>query len=160
MKSTFSNSRFATLYLWATKAKYTMGIFFAFCVFIYLLLGIVAVPKTVTLDFWTSVEMMFACFFVGVAQQLLLPIDKLSRLRCIGWMLASGGIMLTFSLVFRWFAAFPVWCLLLFTLFFVLGMGAMLVSYYLELHQETRKLNHQLEQFQKGKHHNIPKGGV
>lgn len=151
MPEKFSNSHFAFFYLWSTKAKYTMGIFFCFYVLVYLFFGLVAVPQPILLDFWTCVEMMFACFFIGVAQQLILPVEKLSRLRSLLWMLVSGGITLAFSLVFRWFNGFPLWCPLVFTAMFLIGMGAMLISYYLELSYETRKLNHQLEQFQKGK---------
>lgn len=151
MRHTFHNSKFAHFYLWATKAKYTMGLFFAFYVILYLFLGLIAVPKDIQLDFWTAFEMMFACFFIGVAQQVILPVEKLSRGRCLLWMAAGALITLAFSLIFQWFVLFPLWCFVVFVAMFVLGTGAMLISYYLELYQETRKLNKQLEQFQKNR---------
>lgn len=157
MPEKLKNSRLAFLYLWITRAKYTMGIFFAFFAILYLFFGLVAVPQPVTMDFATCVEMMIACFLIGVAQQALAPVEKLSKIRCTLWVLCSGVISLIFVLVFGWFAEFPLWCAILFVAMFVLGAMFLLVSYYLELHYETRKLNEQLEWFQGSTGKTFPK---
>lgn len=143
------NSGFARLYLWTAKAKYTMGIFFVAFVFVYLLFGLISEGPAVTLDFFTAVQMVFACFFIGILQQAILPVEKLSRSRCILWVASGVAVTLVFSLVFKWFAQFPLWCFIVFTVFIAIGMVAMIAGYYLELHRETKRLNRSLEQYQK-----------
>ncbi|MDL2293678.1 DUF3021 family protein [Ruminococcaceae bacterium OttesenSCG-928-D13] len=142
-------SGFARLYLWTTKAKYTMGIFFLMHVLVYLLLGLLNEGAAVTLDFFTAVQMMFACFFIGILQQWILPVEKLSRARCVLWVVSGVAVTLVFNLVFGWFRPFPLWCLILFLLLTALGMVAMILGYYLQLHQETKHLNRRLEQYQR-----------
>lgn len=149
MQIKFTNSRFARLYLWMTKAKYTMGMFFVVYVFLYLIFGYIAFDTPMLLDLPTAIEMTFACFFVGLTQQIILPVDRLSKPRCLLWLATGTVITLVFSLTFRWFSPFPVWYLVLFLLVMLAGMAALLVSYYLELKSETRLLNKKLEQFQK-----------
>lgn len=152
IKEQLRNSGFARLYLWTTKAKYTMGIFFVMHVLIYLLLGLLAEGAAITLDFFTAFQMMFSCFSIGVLQQVLLPAEKLSRARCALWVGSGVAVPLLFNLVFGWFQPFPRWCLLVFLLFTALGMMAMIVAYYLQLHRETKHLNQRLEQYQKRNH--------
>lgn len=143
------NSGFAQLYLWTTKAKYTMGIFFVVYVFVYLLLGVLCDGATATLNFFTAVQMIFACLFIGLLQQAILPVEKLSRTRCVLWVASGVALTLLFSLVFGWFRPFPLWCLIVFLLVMAMGMTAMIAGYYLELHRETKRLNRSLEQYQK-----------
>lgn len=145
----FKNSGFAKLYLWTTKAKYTMGIFYVAFVMFYLLFGLVGDGPAITLDFFTAVQMVFACFFIGIVQQAILPVEKLNRIRCVLWIVSGVLITLAFSLGFGWFSAFPTWCFIVFLLITAAAMVAMLLSYYLELHRETRRLNRGLAQFQK-----------
>lgn len=149
MQNKFNNSFFARLYLWMTKAKLTMGIFFVVFVVFYLFFGWIIVRQSITLDFFTAVEMLFACFFIGLAQQTISPINNLTIKSCVLWIVTGGGITLIFSLVFNWFALFPSWFLIIFVGAVMFGMGAMILSYYLELNHETRKLNNQLARFQK-----------
>ncbi|MDL2287930.1 hypothetical protein LJC32_00935 [Oscillospiraceae bacterium OttesenSCG-928-F05] len=148
MYEKFYQSRFARLYLWFAEAKYTMGIFFVAYVFFFLLLGVVTRGPDITLDLWTSIEMMFACFFIGVIQQALLTLDKLSRTRSVLWIISGALITLVFSLTFGWFEDFPAWCFVVFHIVMALGMGAMILVYYIDLNKETRLLNAKLEQFQ------------
>lgn len=148
MSRPFRESKLAFLYLWFTKAKYTMGIFYVFFIFIYLLFGAISEGPTVTLDLFTSIEMVFACFFIGVAQQAIIPIEKLTRPRCALWVLTGSLITLAFSLAFGWFDRFPLWCFYAFNLIIAAGMGVLLISYDLELHRDTKKLNQHLARFQ------------
>lgn len=145
------DSEFVRVYVWMTKAKYTMGIFFVAFVFVYLLFGWISEGPTVTLDLFTSIQMLFACFFIGVMQQAILPLDKLSRVRGICWVLSGVLIMLVFSLIFGWFEQLPLWCFIVFVVFIAAGMAAMIVGYYLELHRETKRLNRGLERFRRQK---------
>jgi hypothetical protein len=149
MHDKIKNSGLARLYLWVTKAKYTMGIFFVGFVIVYLFFGLVSGGALVTLDFFTAVEMVFACFFIGLSQQIIIPLDRLNRSRCALWILSGELITLVFSLVFRWFERFPLWCFISYMIFIALGMGAVILGYYLELSRETQRLNRGLEQFQK-----------
>lgn len=144
-----ANSGFARLYLWTTKAKHTMGIFFVAFVVFFLLFGLISEGSTITLNFVTAIEMVFACFFIGLVQQAILPVEKLSRARCMLWVVSGVLITLAFSLVFGWFSALPLWCLIAFLLITALAMVAMIWSYYLELHRMTKRLNRGLEQFQR-----------
>lgn len=149
MHEKFMGSRFARLYLWFAKAKYTMGIFYVAYVFFYLLLGLISEGAAVTLDLYTAIEMLFSCFFIGIIQQAMLTVDKLSRTRCVLWIVSGALITLVFSLVFGWFKGFPGWCFAVFHICVAMGMAAMILLYYIELHRETQLLNQQLEQFQR-----------
>ena len=151
MNDTFKNSGLARLYLWVTKAKYTMGIFFVAFVVVYLFFGLVSERALVTLDFFTALEMIFACFFIGLLQQIIIPMDRLNRSRCALWIVSGVLIALIFSLFFGWFEGFPLWCFILFVIFIAMGMGAVILGYYLDLNRETQRLNRGLEQFQKQK---------
>lgn len=147
MHRRFFDSRFAHLYLWFAQAKYTMGVFFVAYVFFYLVLGALTRGPGTPLDLWTGVEMMFACFFIGVIQQALLTVDKLNRTRCILWVVSGTLIGLVFSLIFRWFEGLATWCFAVFHLCMALGMAAMILVYYIELSRETQLLNARLAQF-------------
>lgn len=150
MQETFKHSRFALLYLWISKAKYTMGIFYVAFVLLYLLFGKVHPDGHVMLDLPTSIEMLFACFFIGLTQQAIAPVNRSTARRSLLWLACGAFITLVFTLVFGWFSTFPLWCLILFIFCVILGMLALLVSHYLELHYETRRLNQQLTSFQNG----------
>lgn len=148
MQNTFSETGFAKLYLWITKAKFTMGVFFLAFILAYLLFGLIAQGPEASLGFFTAVQMMFACFFIGLTQQILLPTDHLTKLRCVLWMIIGTSITITFSLIFGWFSHLPLWCSIAFFIVLAFGMAAMIIGYYLELHRETKLLNKQLAQFQ------------
>ncbi|MEL7610380.1 MAG: hypothetical protein AAGU74_12885 [Bacillota bacterium] len=149
MQQEIPQSRYTRFYVWMVKAKTTMGLLFTAFVFIYLLFGFVREGSTATLDLITALEMVFACFFIGLGQQIVLPSEKLTRMRCALWILIGMVVTLAFSLVFNWFALFPPWCVFLYTVFIAFGMLAMIVNNHLELGRETRRLNRLLEQFQK-----------
>lgn len=149
MQNRVQESKFTRFYLWMIEAKVIMGLFFVYFVFMYLLLGLISSGPVVGLDFFTAVQMVFACFFIGLEQQLLLPGDKISKTRGMLWVLLGTLTALVFSLVFRWFAAFPLWCWVVFLFFACIGMGAMLYRNQLKLKRETWRLNQQLEQFKK-----------
>ncbi len=148
MPDKFKDSRFALLYVWMSKAKLTMGILFVVFVVFYLFFGLVSARSPVTLGFFTAFEMLFACFFIGIAQQALVPADKLTKGRCLLWLASGGSITLLFSLLFGWFTVFPSWCIYVFMSVVMLGMGGMILSYYLQLAHETRSLNRRLGQYQ------------
>lgn len=149
MEKKLRTSGFARLYVWTGRAKETMGLFYVGFVFMYLFFGLVSEGPVVMLDMFTAIQMLFACFFIGLAQQFFVPSGTLTRGRGVLWGLCSIGITLGFSLGFGWFAAFPVWCFVCFQLFVGCGFAAMMVMYYFELYYETRQLNRGLEQFQK-----------
>lgn len=146
---TMKNSRFAKLFLWMVKAKYTMGIFYVVFILFYLFFGLVSEGPSVMMDLFTALQMLFACFFIGVLQQAILPVEKLSHFRGVMWVASGVAVTLLFSFTFGWFVRFPLWCLILFVLFVAIGMVAMIVGYYLELHRETKRLNRSLEHYQK-----------
>ncbi len=147
MNHKFEDTGFARFYLWTAKAKYTMGILYLAFTLVYLFFGFITDSPAV-LDFFTAIQMMFACFFIGIAQQLLAPQRSLTKARCLLWVAVSTLITLSFSLVFRWFSAFPLWCFVVFLVVLIIGMIALLLGYYIELRRETQALNRQLEKFQ------------
>jgi hypothetical protein len=149
MLDKFKDSHFALLYVWMSKAKYTMGIFFVVFVVFYLFFGLIGISRPVTLDFITAIEMLFACLFIGIAQRAITPADKPTKARCVIWILSGGCITLIFSVAFGWFAVFAPWCIYVFMCAVMLGMGAMVLGYYLQLNHETRDLNRRLEQYQR-----------
>ncbi len=153
-KTNFSDSGFARLFLWIAKAKFTMGILSMAFVLVYLFFGFITADPPITLGLFTGIQMLFAGFFIGIAQQAILPVEKLSMPRCILWVAAGLLITLGFSLGFGWFQPFPAWCLPVFLIVLTLGMIAMVISNYLELHRETKVLNRQLAQFQSNKQPN------
>lgn len=148
MRSKFEDTGFARVYLWTAKAKYTMGILYLACTLVYLFFGAVSKGEKSTLDFFTAIEMMFCCFFIGIAQQGIVPMDKLTKPRCAVWIAAGFFISLAFSLLSGWFSAFPLWCLILFHALLALSMAALLLGHFIELHRETKILNQQLEKYQ------------
>lgn len=150
-ENSFENSGFARLYTWITKAKFTMGVFFTMHVIFFLFFGLVINGTTVLLDFFTALEMLFACFFIGLLQQAVILPEKFTRVRCALWVVSGTFITLLFGLVFRWFRLFPAWCFPVFITFEVIGMLFMILSYYLELHRETKYLNRKLDQFRNNK---------
>ena len=146
MKDRINQSPFAKLYVWVSKAKYTMGIFFVAFLFMYFFLGCLAEGPAFSLDVFTAIQMLFACFFIGIAQQILLPDHTLSPGRLLAWLLISLAISVSFSALFSWFE--HLWQLLFFQLIPVFGILALALGYYWELRQETRMLNDQLSRFQ------------
>lgn len=151
-KNSFENSGFARLYTWITKAKFTMGIFFMMHVILFLFFGLIINGTKVSLDFYSALEMLIACFLIGLLQQAVIPQEKFTRIRCTLWIISSAFITLLFGLVFQWFRLFPAWCFPVFIAFEVIGMLFMILSYYLELNRETKYLNRKLDQFRSGKH--------
>lgn len=142
------NSGYAKLYVWMVKAKYTMGIFYVLFVLFYLLFGMICEGQTIMMDFLTALQMVFACLFIGVLQQAILPAGKLSRTRGSLWVVSGVAVTLSFSLAFGWFEKFPLWCLALFAVCVAIGMVGIIAGYYLDLHRETRHLNYSLRQYQ------------
>lgn len=144
----FENSGCARLFVWAAKAKFTMGLFFAGYVLLFLLLGVLIEGMNAALGFFTALEMVFACFFIGLLQQLILPMDKHTRARKALWVISGVGITLLFGLVFQWFKAFPAWCLPAFAAAIAIGMLGVIFNDHLQLYNETKQLNRKLAQFQ------------
>lgn len=151
IKNSFENSRFARLYTWITKAKFTMGIFFTLHVILFLFFGLIVNEATVSLEFFPAFEMLIACFFIGILQQAIIPSEKFTRVRCALWIVSGALTTLLFGLVFQWFRLFPAWCFPVFITFEVIGMLFMILSYHLELNRETKYLNLKLNQFRSGK---------
>ena len=149
MRDKFENSGFARLYLWSAKAKYTMGMFFLIVVILYLFLGFICEGPAVTLDFFTALQMAGICLFIGFSQQGIVPNEKLTKSRCVLWIGLNTLVTLTCSFLFRWFAAFPAWCFIVFLAVVVVGMAGVLLGHFFELHRETQRLNRQLEKFQR-----------
>ena len=114
-----------------------------------MIFGMIGEEPDHLLDFFTAIQMMFACFFIGIAQQGIVPMEKLTKSRGALWIAIGTLIALSFSLVFGWFSAFPSWCLVLFLVLLSMAMAALLLGHYIELHRETRALNRQLEKFQR-----------
>lgn len=149
MKKKFENSGFAAMYIWMTAAKYTMGMFFVAYVVFYLALGYFSESGAKMLDFITAIQMIFACFFIGLAQQIIVPEGKLTRARSVLFILVGTALTTLFALGFSWLQAFPLWCTACFLLVTPFGIIALLVAYYIQLYRETRTLNEQLEHFQR-----------
>lgn len=147
-ENSFENSGYARLFAWVAKAKFTMGLFFAVYVVLFLLLGLLIEGTAVTLDFFTALEMMIACFLIGVLQQFILPMDKHNQVRKTLWVVSGAFVTLLFGLVFQWFKAFPVWCFPAFVAAILIGLLLVILSDHLELHNETKQLNRNLAQFQ------------
>jgi hypothetical protein len=147
MHNKFQDTSFALLYLWMAKAKYIMGILYLAYTLMYLMLGLMA-GVSMTLDLFTAIQMLFAAFFIGIAKQAILPKNNLTKLRSALWVASATAISLLFNFIFKWYAPFPAWCFIVFLVASVMGMMALLLSYYLELHQETKALNLHLENFQ------------
>lgn len=150
-KNNFWDSGFARLYTWVAKAKFTMGIFFTMYVMLFLFFALITKGITVSMNFFTALEMVFVCFLIGLLQQAVIPSDKFTRVRCALWVVSGALITLLFGLIFQWFKSFPVWCFPVFNVFAVIGMLLMVISYYLELQMETKHLNRKLEQFRNNK---------
>ena len=149
MRNKLENSRFARLYLWTARAKYTMGMFFLIVVIFYLFLGFVSEGPAVTLDFFTALQMACVCLIIGFTRQGIVPNEKLTKSRCILWIGLNTLVMLACSFLFHWFAALPTWCLVAFLAVAVVGMAGILLGHFFELHKETQLLNRQLEKFQR-----------
>lgn len=147
-KNDFSNSGFAHLYTWMAKAKYTMGIFFVVYVVLYLFFGILIKGVNFSLDFLTAIQMVFACLFIGILQQVIIPSNKVSTKRCAIWVASGAIITILFELTFKWFKLLPDWCFPVFTIVIVLAMLMVVLGDYLELRRETKDLNRKLERFQ------------
>lgn len=145
------NGKFAKVYIWFTKAKEAMGLFFMAYVFFYLFFGLFAEPGFQGLNLFTSIQMAFASFFVGMIRQAVIPAGILNRARAGLWVVSGEVITVGFSLFFGWFEGFPLWCALTFWGLMAFGFAAMILDYYFELHQETALLNQKLAQFQSGK---------
>ena len=148
MKTTFAESTLAKLYLWAAEAKLTMGILFVVFVMVYLLLGFVTKTEGTAIDFFRALQMVLACFFIGILQQLILHDKSLTKPRCTLCIFSGVFITLAFCFVFSWFAQFPYWCFLAFIAIITICLVMLLVSRYLELHRETKLLNVGLAEFQ------------
>lgn len=148
MENSFWSSPFARLFVWMTKAKLMMGIFFVVFVILYLLFGFVSVEPAVELNFLTAVEMLFAAFFIGLSRQAIMREENPKGVRCCLWVAVGTLVTLLFSLVFKWFSSFPGWCFYVFIAFTVFSMAAVVLGDYIELHRETRRLNSGLKQFQ------------
>lgn len=149
MQHKSQESMFSRIYLWMAAAKALMGLFFAFYVFMYLFFGYILLEPAIELDFFTSFEMLFASFFIGILQCIVIPSNEhLTTVRCALFVVSSVTITLAFSLVFGWFNAFPSWCLYAFIVITAIGICFMILQYHLQLQRETRQLNKQLEQFQ------------
>ncbi len=151
MKPERSNHFFARMYLWMTKAKSTMGLFFTAFVFYYLFLGLLLSKPPIMLDFFVALEMVFACFFIGVLQQAVLPLEHIGKVRILIWTLGSTAITLVFSLFFGWFSPFPSWVFVLFLVFVIFSVMAMVLAYRFDLQRETSELNEKLAQYQNSK---------
>lgn len=150
-KKHFESSGYARLFLWAAKAKYTMGLFFSVYVILFLLLGLLVEGTAITLGFFTALEMMAACFSIGILQRLFLLPDKRSRVRSALWVICGTSITVLFGFAFQWFKGFAAWCFPAFSAAILIGMLFVLLSDYLELQNETQQLNRKLAQFQSGR---------
>ena len=147
MEKGFKNNWFAFLYVWMALAKYTMGMLFIVCVMLYLFFGYVCAPAGAVLDFFTALGMAAACLLTGVLRQALIGGSSFSGLRSIIWVTAGTVILSGFSLVFRWFDGFPVWCGAVFAVILTIAMAGMVLGYYLQLYHESEKLNNHLKSF-------------
>ena len=147
MQIKIETTAFARLYHWTATAKYIMGILYLAFTFIYLLFGTIT-GAAKTIDFVTAGQMMAACFLVGIAKQAIVPQNNFSKIRSFLWVVSGTVIILLFCCLGGWYSSFPIWCLVVFILVAVVGMMAVVLSYYIELHRETETLNKRLESFQ------------
>ena len=151
MENQIQYSRFAKLYVWFGRAKYTMGLFTATFALFYLFFGYICEGPAIKLDFLTFFQMTLVCFIIGVIQQAIIPSGALTRGRAILWSVLCIAIIQGFCLICGWFEAFPLWCLVAFIVCTAICFPAMIVMYYFELFYETKQLNRCLEQFQNKK---------
>ena len=147
--SHFFDSHFAKAYRWASKAKFTMGIFFVAFVFVYFILGFAVDGAGISLAPLTALQMVCTCFLIGVMKQFIIQANQFTKLRCSIWVFVSVGITIVSVWGFGWFRPFPIWCPIVFVLVMAIGMGAMILSHYLDLNRETKQLNQQLAKYQK-----------
>ena len=142
------SSKFVQLFLWTAKAKFTMSMFFMASVLIYLLLGAVNQGSSCSINLPVAIEMIIACFLIGILQQVFLPVGNTSFKGYVFWLVACMLLMLLFGGYFRWFIHFPLVYTVIFYVVFLMALLAMIVNICLEQYLETRRLNKQLEIYQ------------
>ncbi len=72
-------------YLFIYEAKTTSGVYFLAFSVLYLFLGL-AVPERITIDLFTAIQMMIACFLIGFSQHIIIPYEKVTVKRAFIWL--------------------------------------------------------------------------
>lgn len=157
MQEALHEKRWIRLYGWTVEAKSIMALYFVASVFLYLFFGMIHGLNTggewLSLDIGTATQMLFASLLVGLLKQCLFPGHVFSLVRCLLWVFAGTLDVAIFALGFGWFSSFPIGYLILFICIMSLGMGMMLFTYFLNARCETRRLNLQLEKYQRQEGH-------
>jgi hypothetical protein len=135
-------------YLFIYEAKTTSGVYFLAFSVLYLFLGL-AVPEKITIDLFTAIQMMIACFLIGFSQHIIIPYEKVTVKRAFIWMVFSIIVTFGFSLGFAWFVGFPKWCAVVFYTFMIWGFAMMWLAVKWYSEKENKKLNENLKAYQK-----------
>ena len=134
-------------YLFIYDVKTTGCIYFVAFVFFYLVYGFIDPGNATTLDSWTCMQFIIACFLIGLGQGLIIPKNDISVPRILLWGLLSMLITVGFSEGFRWFNSYPRWYSLIFYSVIAISFIFMWLAFYWRLQRETKVLNDALNKF-------------
>ncbi|WP_428910760.1 hypothetical protein [Niallia sp. Krafla_26] len=136
-------------YLFMFDVKTTGCIYFVAFVFFYFVFGVINDRYWVTLDFWTSMQIMLACLLIGVGQGIFLPKNHLSLPRIIIWAVWALLVTVGFSEGFQWFQMYPRWYSFGFYSIIAISFFFFWVALNWRLERETKELNHALVKYKK-----------
>jgi hypothetical protein len=142
------NNGFERLYLFAMKAKGTMGIYFMGFVCFYFVICVASGEANVFIDIRKALQMVVACIVIGFGQAAIVPVEKLSLQRGAVWLALSSAVTVGFSLLFGWFEGYPAWCAAVFCALLIVGLAAYLLGLLFDTRRETEKLNEYLKEYQ------------
>jgi hypothetical protein len=142
------NGKFAELFLFAVKAKETMGVYFMVFTVFYLVIGELGGVESVSLDMGKVAQMVGICILIGLGQALIVPLEKFSVPRGVIWVSLSAAVTVGFAILARWFEGFPIWCGIVFCGIMIIGFSAFLLGLLFDTRRETERLNEHLKAYQ------------
>lgn len=153
MGGTVMKKKYQDFYLFMFDVKNTGGIYFIAFVFFYLVFGVFEPGSSITLDFWTAMQIFAACLLIGFGQGLLLK-KELSHSRMFLWGIWALLVTVGFSEGFGWFALYPEWYRYVFYSMITISFFFYWLALSWRLQKETKMLNEALVRY-KGKNHEI-----
>lgn len=139
--------RWINFYLFMYDVKTTCCIYFVAFVFFYYGFGFMEAIKPITLDFYTTLQIMAACILIGFGQGVLVSKNNLTVSGVLIWGIWSFLVTIGFSTVFQWFDVFPDWYSIVFYCFIASSFILMFLALQWHLQRETKKLNEALYEF-------------
>lgn len=141
---------FRKMYVLAMNAKLFMALYFIVMVFAQAVAVLLGGGDSIRV--LTMLEMLLTCALVALLQWLLLNdgADYTGGVlfgRSVLWLLLSTALAAGAALLFQWFAGYPWWATLAFSLFFLLMLVMTLEGLKFEREAETVRLNSDLEKF-------------